>query len=346
MALRTGYTKSEWSEYFVSLGIPRQYSETYAVKFAEQQIPKNLLRFITDNDLQDTYDIQLSGLTILHSNDQPQTPSQKQLVAHTSKPHVRHQAPQLKPVMSPSAFRAFMSHWTVYKTLVGIRNDDANAAAQIFSLACTDHPEIRQTISEYKPTHLMLDERSYLDLLRKLLTARATPETYRNQFFNMVQVSEESCQVWLKRLKEIAPDCEFEIQCSSDNTIYHKFDETLVRTKFILGLSNLQIKQDILAKSSELSSLDAAFNHATRMEATARDLQSITKSIAAVEPRVESQYSSSSDDEELNRISNYRKLQKARKQHAPGKSSNKRRPCDGCGSTQHSSEERSTKCPA
>ena len=350
MALRTILNESEWVEYLLNLGIPEKYSKEYAIKFVEQQVPTNLLQFITDNDLRETYNIQLGGhrLAILHSTNQLQTPSQGQLVTHasSSKPQVRHQAPQLKQKMTPSSFRAFVSHWTVYKSLVGLRNDDANAAAQIFSLACTDHQDIRQTIADHKPDHLTLGETEYLEMLRKLLTARATPETYRGKLFSLTQRSDESCQEWLKRLQEIAPDCEFTILCPNDHTTYHRFDETIIRTKFILGLNNLHIKQDIMAKSSELPSLDAVFNHATRMEATTQDIESMTKTIAGMEPFAQKQYSSASDDDELNRISSYRKLQKGRKHDTTQKPVSKNRPCSGCGSTQHSSDERPMKCPA
>ena len=149
MALRTILDEPEWTDYLVNLGIPKKWAKEYAVNFAKQQVPTNLLSRITDTDLRDTYGIQLGGhrLTILHSA--AQTPAMELPAVKTSKPQVRHKAPQLKPIMTPSAFRAFISHWTVYKGLVGIPHDSPNAAAQLFSLACTDNPEIRQTISDY-----------------------------------------------------------------------------------------------------------------------------------------------------------------------------------------------------
>ena len=115
--------------------------------------------------------------------------------------------------MNLSSFRAFVSHWQVYKQLVGIGSTGIESAAQIFSLACTDHPDIRQTIADHKPDHLLLSEHEYLEMLRKLLTAQATPETYRNKFFIMTQNAGETCQQWLKRLQEVVPDCEFSIEC-------------------------------------------------------------------------------------------------------------------------------------
>ena len=352
MALRAGSrsmtTRSEWSEHLQNLGVPEQHAEHYAVQFVEQQVPLNLLGDINDTELRDTFGVKLFGhrLAILHRNVQPQTLAQGPSTTHTTthKPLVRHQAPQLKPSMSPSSFRAFVSHWTVYKNLVGIQNDDTNAAAQIFSLTCTDHPEIRQTIADYKPDHLTLNEAGYLEMLRKLLTSKATPETYRNKLFIMTQGPDETCQEWLKRLKEVAPDCEFTFLCPNDATTYHRFDETIIRTKFILGLANMHIKQDLLAKSSELPSLDAVFSHANRMEATSRDLDSIARTVAAIQPYSQ-EISSASETDEVNKISNYRRQQKTKKQPF-NRQSRPRQPCDGCGSTQHSTEERPAKCPA
>ena len=165
-----------------------------------------------------------------------------------SRPHVRHQPPQLKPKMTPSSFRAFLSHWNVYKQLVGIPSNSIDSAAQIFSLACSEHAEIRRTIADHRPDHLQLSESDYIDMLQNLLTARATPETYRNRLFSMSQNAEESCQQWLKRLQEVSPDCEFSIPCSEKPSTFHKFDESIIRSKFILGQHNTHIKQDLLTK--------------------------------------------------------------------------------------------------
>ena len=130
------------------------------------------------------------------------------------------------------------------------------------------------------------------------------------------------------------------IACNQSPGVYHKFDETILRTKFRLGLSNVHIKQDLLTKSNDLTTLDSVLNHASRMEATSRELkEQISKMISEVNV-----YDSLSDgeDNEVGRILIYKKS----KRGFSNRESKYRKTCNGCGSTQHTSEERPLKCPA
>ena len=79
----------------------------------------------------------------------------------------------------------------------------------------------------------------------------------------MSQQQNETCQQWVRRLQEVSPDCDFTIRCSTDENVIHHFDDNLLRTKFILGLHHVNIRQDLLTKSSELSTLNQVVNHAT-----------------------------------------------------------------------------------
>ena len=331
----------EWEHYLSSLGIPSPFAGQYAERFHAEQLPKSHIKHLTGEELRDTFGVKFIGhkLIIQHADDAPSTTTQR-----PNSSLVRHQAPQLKPSMSPSSFRAFVAHWQVYKKLVGISPECSDTSAQIFSLACNDHPEIRRTIADYKSDHLLLQESEYIEMLRRLLTARATPEAYRSKFFNMTQNPRESCQEWLKRLQEVVPDCDFIVKCDKVDGCTHRFDDTLLKTKFILGSYNEHIKQDLLAKSLELKTLDQAFNHATRMEATSLSLN--PQAIANVSIDMPQ---SSSEDEEICKFSTYRKSKRPQKQkpfqtsRTPQNSNSSR--CSGCGSQQHT-RDRSSKCPA
>ena len=341
MALRT-LDHKEWVAFLTSIEIPEEDAENYATKFQEQRLAIKYLKFITDEDLQQVYGIQFMGhrLAIRHYSDEskPSHPPH-----NTAKPQITHKPPQLKPKMTPSSFRTFKVHWKVYKHLVGLPDDSPDGPAQIFSLACSEHPEIRQTVEDYNPEHLQLTESDYLEMICKLLTAQSTPETFRHKFFSMSQHSEESCQHWLQRLKEVSPDCNFYISCNQKEGVFHPFDENLLRSKFILGLSNISIKQDLLAKSQDLKTLDSVFTHAVRMESTGRDLAETAQIIAKMDHEP-----SSSNDEEIFRISSYKQAQKGNSKgwQKPFRNHKEAPPCSGCGSTQHSSGERFLKCPA
>ena len=322
MALRI-MNKPEWVTYLTSIGIPEQHAKMYASKFVEQQVQKKFLKFIPDAELQETFGVHMSGhrLAIRHSMDEPQTSLTATPAPSTSnvghRPHIRYHPPQLKPKMTPSSFRAFNSHWVVYKQLVGIPSDSPDLAAQIFSLTCADHPEIRRTIADHRPNHLQLGEKEYIEMLQKLLTARANPETYRNKLFNMMQNANETCQQWMQRLHEVAPDCEFTIPCNEKPGVFHRFDESILKTKFILGVHNTRIKHELLTKSSNLQTLDAVVNHAIEMEATLHDLEESSKTVAKIEA-YDCQFDTS--DEEISRISNYKKVAKTTKAQTTTKS--------------------------
>ena len=161
MALRT--SKEEWLHFLASIGISEDYASKYAAKFQEQDVSIPFLKFISDEELRHTYMIELGGhrLKLRHGVEQlqdhrnaGQTPS----TAPVSKPLVRHQPPQLQQNMNQSAFRAFVTHWNVYKRLVGIPPNYPDAAAQLFSLTCVDNPQIRQTIADHNPNHLNISK--------------------------------------------------------------------------------------------------------------------------------------------------------------------------------------------
>ena len=366
MALRENEpeTTEQWEEFFTNkLKVSKDIGQQYAAAFADEGYDggsiKHLLAYSTPGipspsllelGVKAGHCLKLSmyfnppsaasNTTIHDASPSTSTSSQN------NRPHVRHQSPQLQPSMSTSSFRDFISHWEVYRNLVGIPSNGSNTAAQMFSLACNDNPEIRSIIANHNPNHLMLPEKDYIEMLRRLLTAQATPEIYRNKFFSMMQMQGETCQNWLKRLKEIAPDCDFMLPCSKSENTVHSFGNTLLRTKFIMGTYNVNVKKDLLTKSSDLPTLDDVFNHASRMEATARSMAASEKSMAEIQ--IEPDLPSSSEDEEIGKLSSYRQSRKPtvtnssqRHQPRPGL-----RVCIGCGSNQHTSEERVAKCPA
>ena len=133
------------------------------------------------------------------------------------------------------------------------------------------------------------------------------------------------------------------MKCDQKDGVTHRFDDTLLKTKFILGSYNEHIKQDLLTKSAEFTTLNQAFNHASRMEATA--LTFSPKQVADMSLNS----SCSSEDEEVCKLSTYRKTKRGHTRntsHTQGKQTTLRSaPCRGCGSLKHATE-RSNKCPA
>ena len=122
MALRT--SKKDWISFLSTIGISANHSEKYATRFTEQELSIHLVKFVSDEELRDIYLVKLAGhrVAIRHGTDQSsstQQPGQSSVNTPTIRPQVRHQPHQLQPKMTPSSFRAFITHWTVYKSLVG-----------------------------------------------------------------------------------------------------------------------------------------------------------------------------------------------------------------------------------
>lgn len=351
MALRT-LTESQWKSHLISIGIPSGSATEYAVKLCEQQIPKSLLKDLSDEELREDFGVKLKGHRLIIRNSCKTHSSVPDVTGTLHNNKIQHKAPQLSPSMNPRLFRAFIRHWEVYKRLVGIPEEFVDTAAQIFSLCCNDHPDIRHTIADYDPDHLSMSEHDYFELLRKLLTSQSTPEIYRDKFFNMVQQENETCHQWLKRLKAVILDCEFTISCDKEEGHTHKFDDMLIRTKFILGTHNVHIKQDLLTKSPELKTLDEVFSHASRMETTSRDMNLSHKTVASIGIDSPNSSSSSCEDEEICKVSTYKKSKKPPRKPTPSQMQRYQspqtspKPCNGCGSHKHTTSNRSTKCPA
>ena len=70
MALRA----KEWQQYLTGLGIPEVHAEQYAISFTKEEVTPDLLQYITDAELRETYRIALGGhrLAIRRSLTQPQ----------------------------------------------------------------------------------------------------------------------------------------------------------------------------------------------------------------------------------------------------------------------------------
>ena len=133
MALQT--SKRDLKKHLASLGIPDVKADEYATTFSAEEVSIDYLKFISDNELRDTYNITLGGhrLAIRHSHNQPQAQQNVEQAntsrSTTTKPNIRHKPPQLQPSMTRSLFRSFVSHWNVYKGLVGLPPDCNDAAA-------------------------------------------------------------------------------------------------------------------------------------------------------------------------------------------------------------------------
>ena len=160
--------------------------------------------------------------------------------------------------------------------------------------------------------------------LKRLSQKKCNPMVHWLHFRSIHQLQEESIKDFVVRLKSSAPDCEF--QCPN---CHFDLQSINIKDQFIRGLQNESIQTDILAKASQLKTLEDVIKHSEAFETAQRDqiqLQGSSEVMAA-------------------RMSDYQKKKKEPNLSKPQTT----RPCSGCGSHSHGqpgSNDRSIKCPA
>ena len=158
-----------------------------------------------------------------------------------------------------------------------------------------------------------------------MVTKRSNPTVHRMNFASTTQSRQETIQEYLIRLKSSAPDREFSCPgCNLDLQPSH------IRDQFIRGLHNDTLQTDILAKASQLKTLEEVIKHAEAFEAGLRDQQALQGSSEVMAAR--SSYKNQQQQHQ-------RKIQQG---HRPSTS----KPCSGCGSHTHGQADRQTQCPA
>ena len=166
-------------------------------------------------------------------------------------------------------------------------------------------------------------EEKTIETLEKIVTKKCNPTVHwLHRAINQLQ--EVSIKDFVVRLRSSAPDCEF--QCPN---CHFDFQSINIKDQFIQGLQNESIQTDILAKASQLKTLEDVIKHSEAFETAQRDqiqLQGSSEVMAA-------------------RMPDYQK--KKKKPNLPKPQTT--RPCSGCGSHSHGqpgSNDRSIKCYA
>ena len=194
--------------------------------------------------------------------------------------------------------------------------------AQLYS--CCDE-NVQNSIVNTITDIFLVTEEVLLTTIEETVTKHSNPTVRRMHFGSIVQSSEETIKEFLIRLKSAAKDCEFSCHhCSTDLQPMH------IRDQFIRGLFNETLQTDILAKASQLKSLEDIVKHSEAFEAATRDQQKLQ----------------SSDIHAL-RSSTYKKNNSQQKSSTA--QSDKKTPCSGCGSLTHGqkgAQDRPTHCPA
>ena len=169
--------------------------------------------------------------------------------------------PQLTAEMTHPQFRKFKTDWDVFKKITNL--PETQIHAQLYS-SCDEH--VQNSLVNSVTDFFTLSEADLLKKLEDIVTTKSNPAIHHLKFSSIHQSESESIQEFVICLKSLAPDCEFTCpECHHDLQLTH------IRDQFIRGLHNEQLQTDILAKASQLSTLENVIKHASAFEAAQRD---------------------------------------------------------------------------
>ena len=336
-------TADKWAELLISIGIPSTPAKSYAEIFADNELHEEDIPDLTKEIL-----LSLSITTLGHQlkiirygkrsqatrdikTDPDIASKESSQIYKSPSASASVKLPNISSNMTHPQFRKALVDWNVYKAITAIPRN--NFTAHLYS-AC--EASVQSSLINAKPDFLELPEEDALKIIEQIVTKLANPAVHRKDFYTIKQSDTESIQEFIVRLQTASPDCEFTCpNCSYD------LSEMNIRDQFIRGLNNTVIQTDILTKASQLATLEKTTNHAKSIESALRDQLAIEKdsqkpdSIGGIR---QSQY----------RQNKYKSMGNNQKKQSPQYNQNQQqqqKPCTGCGSLYHRSNERERKCP-
>ena len=247
MALRVG----SWETFFEDAGIPKKEAKQYAKLFNENRISDQLIPDLTKETLQELGITVLGDILSIIRHCRTVMSSPVKVAPPTIKaPSAK--LPQISDDMTLPQFRKFVIDWNVFKQITGVTG--SQTLAQLYS-CCED--TVQNSIVNTIPDIFAVSEKQLLKEIESIVTKRSNPSVHRMTFASLNQSSDESIQEYLVKLRSSAPDCEFTCpNCKFDLSPVH------IKDQFIRGLYTESLQTDILAKASQLKTLEEIIKHA------------------------------------------------------------------------------------
>ena len=167
--------------------------------------------------------------------------------------------------------RKFFIDWNVYKQMTGLPT--SQIGPHLYN-ACND--TVQHSLINSHSTFLEMDESAMLNIIEKIVTKSVNPAVHRMNFGNLLQSEGESMKDFLMRIHSLAVDCE--LSCPACKTDISSIN---IKDQFIHGLYNETLHTDILAKVTQLKTIDDVVKHAEAFKTALRD-QSQLHSFAEV----------------------------------------------------------------
>ena len=267
MALRT---EPQWKTFLIAAGIPDAEATTYAQKFVQNRITEVSIPELSKQILIDLEVTVLGDQMAILAHAKSAGAPQPTAVPHATEVTYRPPSANVKPPsivsdMTHPQFRKVRTDWDVYKKLC--RLPPEQAGPQLYN-ACDE--TVQTSIINATTDFFAQTETVMLDAIEKIVTKRVNPAVHRMNFHNMMQGETETIQDFYTRLTSSAVDCEFSCpECEVDISYVN------IKDQFTRGLNNESLQADILAKASQLKTIEDVVKHAEAFEAALRDQSSI-----------------------------------------------------------------------
>lgn len=238
-----------------------------------------------------------------------------------------------RPVIYPSGtseeWTYFVQRWSEYKQATRLTGDDI-----IFQLLeCCDET-LRKDLTRSFTNLTLSNEHTLLGYIKSLAVRQENVMVARLQLQRMRQDRDEPARAFSARLKGQASVCQFNIPCQCGDSI--SYSDQMVRDSLIIGLSDEDIRIDILGHADQNMSLDETIRFIEAKESGKRSAIRINPPPAPVVA--------------VDASSAYRQMERKRFHGKPPdrKSMSNPQLCGHCGKTGHSSrrQDRINHCPA
>ena len=167
--------------------------------------------------------------------------------------------PIIETICTTEDWSYFQSRWTEYKSATQITGQEL--ITQL--LACCS-PPLRRSL--YNTCGEVLDdsEQNIITAIRKLSVQEENTMVARVKLSNMRQDDAEKVPQFVARLKGQASTCKYTstLQCSNcQSPVTHNYTDSMVRDALIKGITDSDIRQDILGEINQNMSLEQVMQY-------------------------------------------------------------------------------------
>ena len=182
-----------------------------------------------------------TALALLDKHERMAHPSVLHGTTNSKKPE-KFPRPSIDLDSTSESWQEFFTAWQQYQDEYNLTG---KASTRQLYACCS--PELATSLSRTTGgTHFTLDEAKLMENIKKLAVRHQNPAVHVQEFLGLVQQPDEGVRHFLARLRGVASRCNFDVSCTTC-TKSISYADSVIRFKLIAGLSDIEIKEDILS---------------------------------------------------------------------------------------------------